>query len=173
MVHFEYQSESSDRSSVTVERVLRKEIDTVRQSACPCVRMNLSATHVISYLNNEDITPEEREAAYYSSSELKEMKYEARATAKWLASDVLTTTKIPGFSSRGLETVMHPELAKEKRSARRSAATVVFLEQETQCEEGLMDDEMIAEEYARETFSSKLRAHTLAMQDAEDALYDL
>jgi len=142
------------------------EEEVTRRPACPCLRFNLEQNVVNIIGNNEDFSNEERDAAFYSTEELRQMKTQVRHVARWLADNNLDSTGEPDFTMRGMESMVYHEAHLAKKSSRRLAASAVFMEQEMQEGEGQKDVEAIAEEYYQITAVCQRRAEQAGANDA-------
>lgn len=167
MVYFDHSLDHSQHSLISVD-ALKKE-EPIRQPACPCLRFSLEANTVFIIPNRDEFTPEEKEATYYTTCQLSEMKRDVKATARWLVHHDTETTGEPDFCIRGMESMVYDQVHRTKKHSRRLAAAAVFMEQEMQVGEGTVDVEAIAEQYRLLTESSQQRAQQRGASDARDA----
>ena len=174
MVYFDISLNHSQHSLISVEAATKKkqlhEEAVIRRQACPCLRFSLENNDVVIIPHHEDFTQEEKAAAYYTSSELSQMKRNARTISRWLVKNECDKDpREPEFSIRGLESMVYDQVHRTKKHSRHLAAVAVFMEQEMQMSECWIDAEAIAEQYAIISKSSLERAQAQGEMDALDA----
>ena len=117
-------------------------------------------------INRYDYTAQEKEAAWFSASEMKTIKDAARSEAKLIEKGLLQETS--DFSVRGLEQKTRKGILR-KRKRRSNAYMAVFFEIDSQIEEGFCDDDLIADAYYLYTEPCAIEAEEIGKQDALDA----
>ncbi len=117
-------------------------------------------------MNRYEYTPEELQASWFDATEMKTIKDTAKSEAKLLAKGLLQET--PDFSIRGLEQKTRKGILR-KRKRRSNAYMAVFFEIDAQHEEGICDDELVADAYYMYTEPCAIEAGNIAQQDAADA----
>lgn len=122
-------------------------------------------THITEVIHVKDFSDEERSAAWYSRSDLRMIKEEAKRTA------YLDRAENPLECFRGLEAKTATG-ARLKRQKRIDARAAVFFEQEMQECDGYSDPEAIADLYFEHTESSQVEAQMLAIRDAAEVTSD-
>jgi hypothetical protein len=118
-------------------------------------------------LSRADYTMEEVTATWYNRTDLKQMRDTARCEAKLLAAGLLQETM--HTSARGLE-ARTSEGLKRKRSNRTNATTALFDELDQQDEQGVFDDDALADVYFIYTEHCQVAAQMMGMRDAKLAM---
>mmetsp|Transcript_2860 Transcript_2860/g.4553 ORF Transcript_2860/g.4553 Transcript_2860/m.4553 type:complete len:207 (+) Transcript_2860:368-988(+) len=114
-------------------------------------------------LNRHDYTDQELRATWYSRTELRRIKEQVRDEAKLLEAGILTESV--DVSTRGLESKTREGL-RRKRENRMNANSAIFFELEGQEENGVVDDEAIADVYYAYSEHCQVTAHMLGMRDS-------
>jgi hypothetical protein len=115
----------------------------------------------------KDYSDEEIKNTWYSSLEFQQVKADAKATVKKMA----TSGSEPDneeWTSRGLESRTR-EGNKQKFQHRRFSKSAVFMEQEQQEATGIYDPEMLADFYHETTIYCTFIAVTNGTRDAKEA----
>jgi hypothetical protein len=115
-------------------------------------------------LSRADYTMEERSASWYDRSSLKEMRATSRSEARLLEAGLLhetSTTSVRGLESRTTEGL------RRKRRNRADAVNAVFDELDHQDEQGIFDDDALADVYFVHTEHCQATAQMMGMRDAK------
>jgi hypothetical protein len=111
-----------------------------------------------------DYTIDEVTATWYHRNDLKQMKDTARFEAKLLAAGLLQETM--HTSARGLEGRTAEGLTRKRRN-RADASNAVFDELDQQDEQGIFDDDALADVYFLCTEHCQVVAQMMGMRDAK------
>jgi hypothetical protein len=120
-------------------------------------------TSIHSILGRADYTADEVTSTWYNHADLKEMRDAARCEAKLLMAGLLQETM--HTSARGLEGRTTEGLTRKRRN-RAEAANAVFDELDQQDEQGIVDDDALADIYFTFTERCQVAAQMMGMRDA-------
>mmetsp|Transcript_18328 Transcript_18328/g.45404 ORF Transcript_18328/g.45404 Transcript_18328/m.45404 type:complete len:170 (-) Transcript_18328:117-626(-) len=116
--------------------------------------------------NVSDYSDEEREAAWYSTPQLREFKRIVKLAAHQMETGQLDPFNLDGtWTSRGLEGRTTAGY-RQRRQARADAVAAVFLEQHRQYIAGFKDPKILAEVYREYSAVSQALARLMGKQDA-------
>jgi hypothetical protein len=121
-----------------------------------------TSTHLI--LGRADYTADEVTSTWYNHADLKEMRDTARCEAKLLMAGLLQETI--HTSARGLEGRTTEGLTRKRRN-RAEATNAVFDELDQQDEQGIFDDDALADIYFTATERCQVAAQMMGMRDAK------
>jgi hypothetical protein len=126
---------------------------------------------VFDVMGLDEYTAEEKKASHYNLDDMRRMKETVRSDAKLLDSGLLVQSKAngAGISFRGLEH-RTKEGAKRKRRFRLNAYEAVFSEIEFQKQEGMTDEDSIADIYFIHSELCAVDAQMVAKRDAIEAM---
>lgn len=121
---------------------------------------------VLEVLNRDDFSPEERESCWYDRVDLRQMKEITKSEARLMECGLQQESE--DVCLRGLES-RTKEGARTKRQNRANAIAAVFFELESQEDDGILDDEAVADAYFNSSEHCHVAAQMLGMRDARDA----
>eukprot|EP00546_Thalassionema_frauenfeldii_P006977 CAMPEP_0178922582 /NCGR_PEP_ID=MMETSP0786-20121207/16239_1 /TAXON_ID=186022 /ORGANISM="Thalassionema frauenfeldii, Strain CCMP 1798" /LENGTH=159 /DNA_ID=CAMNT_0020596973 /DNA_START=125 /DNA_END=600 /DNA_ORIENTATION=- len=123
-------------------------------------------------LHHKNYSKDERQSCWYSKSEYSTIKREFQETLKLVVSGKLDqrddNDTERGHCLRGLEIRLF-ERSVERQSMRAQGRMLVFREQKIQEEQGITNDEAIAEEYTLLSKQCAFEAYNTGLMDEVDA----
>lgn len=159
----------SSCSAGDVEQV----VFTGSSKACSAVPQHVTTTRRAVHFNDDDdthfvlsrvdYTIEEMSSTWYDRTDLKQMRTTARSEARLLEVGLLhesSTTSVRGLEGRTTEGL------KRKRRNRADANNAVFDELDNQEEQGIFDDDALADIYFVFSEHCQATAHMMGMRDA-------
>lgn len=117
-------------------------------------------------LNRDDFTPEERKSCWYDRVDLRQMKEITKSEARLMECGLQQESE--DVCLRGLE-CRTKEGARTKRQNRSNAIAAVFFELDGQEDDGIFDDEAVADVYFNCSEHCQVSAQMLGMRDAREA----
>lgn len=121
-----------------------------------------TTTHLV--LSRVDYTVDEMSATWYDRTDLKQMRSTAKSEARLLEAGMLQETETT--SARGLEGRTTEGLTRKRRN-RTDAVNAVFDELDQQDEQGIFDDDALADVYFVYTEHCQVTAQMIGMRDAK------
>jgi hypothetical protein len=117
-------------------------------------------------LNRDAFTPEEIESCWYDRVDLRQMREDARSEARMMDSGLLEESD--DVCLRGLE-CRTKEGARAKRQNRANVNAAIFFELDSQEDNGIYDDEAIADVYYNYSEHCQVSAQMIGARDAREA----
>jgi hypothetical protein len=123
---------------------------------------------IFNVLHFLDYSAEEKQATWCDGDEITSFKNEAKASAALMISGVVAESESAELCFRGLEARTR-DGALRKRHNKIDARAAVFIEQELQQEEGVFDEEAIADVYYDCTQHCRASANMMGLRDEKHA----
>jgi hypothetical protein len=123
-----------------------------------------SSVAVYEHIHLSEYSEEEKHASWYNGEEIKTIKSHTLAEATLMARGHAETPNVTCY--RGLE-YKTKQAALKRRHIRIDAKAAVFLEQEMQREDEIVDAQAIGSAYLNVTKASQIKAHKMGLEDEQ------